>query len=125
MKKEYHLILKNADIRPSIQRVAIYAYLCEHPCHPDVETVYDELFPLYPTLSKTKIEEYNKESIYGYKYQYTYEAMIPYEVIGLSQKPKYLNFSFAVKTPNEKAYIYYCFLKILFCHVRLNMRNYI
>lgn len=55
MKKEYHLILKNADIRPSIQRVAIYAYLCEHPCHPDVETVYDELFPLYPTLSKTTV----------------------------------------------------------------------
>lgn len=51
----YHKVLKEAGIRPSIQRIAIYTYLCEHPIHPDVETVYNELYPLYPTLSKTTV----------------------------------------------------------------------
>ena len=47
----------------------------------------------------------NKESLFNYKYEYTYEVMIPYEVLGLTEKPKKLNVAFAVKTPNEKAYI--------------------
>ena len=58
-----------------------------------------------PTLVKTKVENYNKESLFNYKYEYTYEVMIPYEVLGLTEKPKKLNVAFAVKTPNEKAYI--------------------
>ena len=58
-----------------------------------------------PTLSKTKVEEYTQESLFNYKYMYTYEAMIPYEVLGLSKKPEYLTVAFAVKTPDEKAYI--------------------
>ena len=84
-----------------------FSYDIAGGCQTDkcIDNYNDYVSVFDPTLSKTKIEEYNKESIYGYKYQYTYEAMIPYEVIGLSQKPKYLNFSFAVKTPNEKAYI--------------------
>lgn len=55
MKNKYHQILQDAGIRPSIQRIAIYGYLCEHPVHPDVETVYNDLFPIYPTLSKTTV----------------------------------------------------------------------
>lgn len=55
MLNNYHEILKKADIRPSIQRIAIYTYLCEHPIHPDVETVYNDLYPIYPTLSKTTV----------------------------------------------------------------------
>lgn len=55
MQKQYHTILQNAGIRPSVQRIAIYAYLCENPIHPDVETVYDTLYPSYPTLSKTTV----------------------------------------------------------------------
>lgn len=55
MANQYHTTLQNAGIRPSIQRVAIYSYLCEHPIHPDVETVYFELNPIYPTLSKTTV----------------------------------------------------------------------
>lgn len=55
MNAKYQEILKKAGIRPSIQRMAIYAYLYEHPTHPDVETVYNELFPIYPTLSKTTV----------------------------------------------------------------------
>ena len=58
-----------------------------------------------PTLLKTKVEEYSDDSMFNYRYQYTYEAMIPYEVLGLTEKPKYLNIAFAVKTPNEKAFI--------------------
>ena len=55
MTKQYQTVLLNAGIRPSIQRIAVYGYLCEHPVHPDVETVYDALNPSYPTLSKTTI----------------------------------------------------------------------
>lgn len=55
MANKYHTTLENAGIRPSIQRVAIYSYLCEHPTHPDVETVYYDLNPIYPTLSKTTV----------------------------------------------------------------------
>ena len=39
----------------------------------------------------------NKESLFNYKYEYTYEVMIPYEVLGLTEKPKKLNVAFAVK----------------------------
>ena len=55
MKKKYQEILKKAGIRPSIQRIAIYSFLCENPIHPDVETVYNDLYPVYPTLSKTTV----------------------------------------------------------------------
>lgn len=55
MNIKYQTILQEAGIRPSIQRIAVYSYLRENPCHPDVETVYDALFPLYPTLSKTTV----------------------------------------------------------------------
>ena len=55
MELKYAEILQKADIRPSIQRIAVYSYLCEHPVHPDVETVYNALYPIYPTLSKTTV----------------------------------------------------------------------
>lgn len=52
---KYQTILQNAGIRPSVQRVAVYEYLCENPVHPDVESVYSDLAPSYPTLSKTTV----------------------------------------------------------------------
>lgn len=55
MNKKYQEILKNAGIRPSIQRMAIYSWLCENPIHPDVETVYNALYSIYPSLSKTTV----------------------------------------------------------------------
>jgi len=55
MSDNYHTRLNAAGIRPSVQRVAVYAYLCEHPVHPTVDTVYSALAPDYPTLSKTTI----------------------------------------------------------------------
>lgn len=55
MSENYHTKLNSAGIRPSVQRVAVYSYLCEKRNHPTVETVYDDLSPIYPTLSKTTI----------------------------------------------------------------------
>lgn len=66
MNKQYHNTLQEAGIRPSIQRTAIYAFLCEHPVHPDVETVYDALNPIYPTLSKTTV--YNTLKLFEEKH---------------------------------------------------------
>ena len=51
----YSQKLNDAGIRPSVQRVAIYAYLCQHPVHPDIETIYADLAPDYATLSKTTV----------------------------------------------------------------------
>lgn len=55
MTAMYHKMISDAGIRPSVQRVAIYAYLYENHSHPTVETLYDELSPKYPTLSRTTI----------------------------------------------------------------------
>jgi len=51
----YSKVLEAAGIRPSVQRVAVYSYLYEHPTHPDIETIYNALSPLYATLSKTTV----------------------------------------------------------------------
>ena len=55
MAENYHTILTSAGIRPSVQRVAVYAYLREHQNHPTVETLFSALSPEYPTLSRTTI----------------------------------------------------------------------
>lgn len=55
MNLNYPDILQKAGIRPSVQRVAVYKYLCMNPVHPDVETVYADLAPDYPTLSRTTV----------------------------------------------------------------------
>lgn len=55
MSNTYHTTLSNAGIRPSVQRVAVYAYLEENKNHPTVETVFTALSPAYPTLSRTTI----------------------------------------------------------------------
>ena len=55
MNALYQKILQQAGIRPSIQRIAVYAFLYENRIHPDVETVYNKLNPIYPTLSKTTV----------------------------------------------------------------------
>lgn len=47
--------LVNKQIRPSVQRIAIYRYIYDHKNHPTVDTVYDELSPNFPTLSKTTV----------------------------------------------------------------------
>lgn len=51
----YQQKLAKVDIRPSVQRTAIYEYLCKHRVHPTVEMLYSALSPKFPTLSKTTI----------------------------------------------------------------------
>lgn len=55
MNNSYFALLSENGIRPSVQRIAVYEYLCEHPEHPTVDTVYASLSPIYPTLSRTTI----------------------------------------------------------------------
>jgi Fur family transcriptional regulator, peroxide stress response regulator len=66
MPENYHTRLDAAGIRPSVQRVAVYSYLCEKRNHPTVETVYDALSPSYPTLSRTTI--YNTLKLFEEKH---------------------------------------------------------
>lgn len=42
-------------IRPSLQRIHIYRYLCNSTEHPTVETVYSALVSEIPTLSRTTV----------------------------------------------------------------------
>lgn len=66
MNNKYHKILQDAGVRPSIQRIAVYAFLYENRIHPDVETVYNKLNPIYPTLSKTTV--YNTLKLFEEKH---------------------------------------------------------
>lgn len=49
------LHLKSHGIRPSMQRIAIMEYLLSHATHPTVDTIYCDLLPKMPTLSRTTI----------------------------------------------------------------------
>ena len=48
-------VLTAHGVRPSIQRLAVYQYLKDHPEHPTVDTLYLALMPSIPTLSKTTV----------------------------------------------------------------------
>ncbi|MGN0729485.1 Fur family transcriptional regulator [Treponema sp.] len=48
-------MLEEKNIRPSIQRMAIYKFLAENPVHPTVDTIYTSLSPKMPTLSRTTV----------------------------------------------------------------------
>ncbi|HBG65037.1 MAG TPA: transcriptional repressor [Treponema sp.] len=47
--------LQAKGIRPSQQRLAIYAYVKQHRTHPTTDAVYTALSPDYPTLSRTTV----------------------------------------------------------------------
>ncbi|GHT10545.1 transcriptional repressor [Bacteroidia bacterium] len=42
-------------VKPSLQRMAIMAYLMDNLIHPNAETIFNHLYPLIPTLSKTTV----------------------------------------------------------------------
>ncbi len=42
-------------IRPSHQRIKILEYLMEHPCHPTVDQIFNDLQKEIPTLSKSTV----------------------------------------------------------------------
>lgn len=54
-KQEAHDRLVKHGLRPSVQRVAIMAYLQTHRTHPTVEEVYQGLVKIIPTLSRTTV----------------------------------------------------------------------
>lgn len=47
--------LKSCGVRPSLQRLAIYKYVAEHPTHPTADEIYEALKGQIPTLSKTTV----------------------------------------------------------------------
>jgi Fur family ferric uptake transcriptional regulator/Fur family peroxide stress response transcriptional regulator len=42
-------------VKPSIHRMAIMEYLMDNLVHPTAETIFNHLYPLIPTLSKTTV----------------------------------------------------------------------
>lgn len=48
-------LLESKGIKPSLQRIMVMKYLCEHRTHPTVDEIYSELHETMPTLSKTTI----------------------------------------------------------------------
>ncbi len=55
MPHEMAQILCAHGVRPTAQRLAVYAYLCAHRTHPSAETVYQALVPTYPSFSRTTV----------------------------------------------------------------------
>lgn len=47
--------LKECGVKPSMQRLAIYKYVAEHPTHPTADEIYEALRDQIPTLSKTTV----------------------------------------------------------------------
>jgi Fur family ferric uptake transcriptional regulator/Fur family peroxide stress response transcriptional regulator len=47
--------LEMFGVKPSLQRLAVMTYLLENCTHPTVETMYLDLCPQIPTLSKTTV----------------------------------------------------------------------
>lgn len=42
-------------IKPSLQRMAVMNYLMQHKTHPTAEEIFNDLYPVIPTLSKTTV----------------------------------------------------------------------
>ncbi|MDL2322604.1 transcriptional repressor [Bacteroidales bacterium OttesenSCG-928-A17] len=47
--------LEKAGIKASYQRMAILSFLINNPIHPTVDTIYNNLYPSIPTLSRTTV----------------------------------------------------------------------
>ena len=54
-RNRLHYRLSEADIRPSMQRLAILEYINSCYCHPTADEVYSELVKEHPTLSRTTV----------------------------------------------------------------------
>ncbi|MDR2963372.1 MAG: transcriptional repressor [Bacteroidales bacterium] len=53
--KEIQERLQRADIRPSVQRMAVMEFLLENRIHPTIDMIYNGLSAKIPTLSKTTV----------------------------------------------------------------------
>ena len=47
--------LQQYEIKPSLHRIAIMKFLMEHPIHPTIDMIFNELYDSIPTLSKTTV----------------------------------------------------------------------
>ena len=47
--------LLSFGIKPSLQRMAILDYLLKNATHPTADTIFGDLYPNIPTLSKTTV----------------------------------------------------------------------
>lgn len=47
--------LSEYGLRPTAQRIAVYAYLSEHPTHPNAETIYEAVQSENPSFSRTTV----------------------------------------------------------------------
>lgn len=54
-QEELAVLLKDAGIKPSMQRIMILDYLTKNHIHPVVDTIYRALYKDIPTLSKTTV----------------------------------------------------------------------
>ena len=70
-------------------------------------TGFVNMLPVYAAVkTAVKTETLPSETgPYGYTSLTTYEVFIPYETIGLSEKPAEVGMDYAVKTPNEMAFV--------------------
>lgn len=57
--------LSQKNIRPSLQRMAVYGFLLDNPIHPTVDVIYQALHPEIPTLSKTTVYNTLKQLVDG------------------------------------------------------------
>ncbi len=48
-------LLQSRGVRPTVQRLAVYAYLLAHRIHPSVDTVYEALSAEQPSFSRTTV----------------------------------------------------------------------
>lgn len=58
-------VLKEKNIMPSLQRIRILDFLLANQIHPTVDTIYQELGAVIPTLSRTTV--YNTLSLFKEK----------------------------------------------------------
>lgn len=49
------VLLTEAGIKPSAQRIAVTSYMLTHRTHPTAEEIYKALHPDYPTISLTTV----------------------------------------------------------------------
>jgi Fur family ferric uptake transcriptional regulator/Fur family peroxide stress response transcriptional regulator len=54
-KSEVRNRLLEFGVKPSLQRIVIMEYLMEHLTHPTADTIFNDLYPSIPTLSKTTV----------------------------------------------------------------------
>ena len=55
MNLAVHQYLQKFNIKPSVQRMAIMEFLMKHHIHPTADDIYNALYKVIPTLSKTTV----------------------------------------------------------------------